>query len=136
MEVTIRQFMARDVNDIVKILKSNNQYEYPNTEGPEAMLRVAECDAALFLVAVINSTIVGCIKAIYDGSRATIHLLSVHPEYQSCGVGTHLVNNVMRILQDRGALTISATVTDSSRVFWEKLGFDKLPVYLMLRKIE
>ena len=135
MDVTIRQFIDRDADALVEILKRNNQYEYPNTEGPDAMRKVAECDAALFLIVVINSTVVGCIRAIYDGSRAMIHLLSVHPEFQNRGIGTNLVNSVVQVLNDRGALTISVTVTDSSRVFWDKLGFNKLPVYLMIRDI-
>ena len=134
MDMTIRQFIDKDVDALVEILEKNNQYEYPNIEGPDAMRRVAECDAAIFLVAVTDSTVIGCIRAVYDGSRAMIHLLSVHPEFQHRGVGTKLVNSVVQILHDRGTPTVSVTATDSSKGFWDQLGFNKLPVYLMLRE--
>jgi len=132
----IRPFRVTDEDNIVDILKRNGQYDYPSIEGPEAMERVAECDATVFLVAEISSTVVGCIRAMYDGSRAMIHLLSVLPEYQGLGIGTGLFESVVHILSARGASTISVTVTDSSEDFWSKLGFDKLPVFLMLRDIK
>jgi len=132
----IRPFRVTDEDNIVDILKRNGQYDYPSIEGPEAMERVAKCGAAVFLVAEISSTVVGCIRATYDGSRAMIHLLSVLPEYQGLGIGTGLFESVVHILSARGASTISVTVTDSSEDFWSKLGFDKLPVFLMLRDIK
>ena len=135
MSYTIRPFKFADAEQIVKILKQNGQYDYPNVEGPEAMARVAECDAAVFLVAVMNSRVIGCIRATYDGSRAMIHLLSIMPEYQTQKIGTALVESVIDILKNRGAPTVSVTVNDASAGFWEKLGFEKMPVYIMLRKI-
>ena len=136
MSFLIRPFRVTDEDNIVDILKRNGQYDYPSIEGPEAMERVAKCDVAVFLCAEISSTVVGCIRATYDGSRAMIHLLSVLPEYQGLGIGTGLFESVVHILSARGAPTISVTVTDSSEDFWSKLGFDKLPVFLMLRNIK
>ena len=133
MSFLIRPFKATDADNIVEILKRNGQYDHPSIEGPEAMARVAKCDAAVFLVAEINSTVAGCIRATYDGSRAMIHLLSVLPEYQNLKIGTTLVESVVHVLSTRGAPTTSVTVTDSSEGFWSKLGFEKLPVFLMLR---
>ncbi len=136
MSVLARPFRTSDADSIVEILKRNGQYYYPTIEGPEAMARVAECDAAVFLVAEVNSLVVGCIRATYDGSRAMIHLLSVIPEYQNRRIGTDLVGAITRELSSRGAPTISVTVTDASQGFWSKLGFTKLPVFLMLKEIE
>lgn len=133
MSIKIRRFIPYDIDDIVEILRVNRQYDYPNVEGPEAMMRIAECDAAIFLVAEIDSKTIGCIRATYDGSRAMIHLLSVHPEYQYRGIGTNLVESIIEILSDRGAPTVSVTVTSSSKGFWNKLGFTEIPVFLMLK---
>ena len=136
MSFLIRPFRVADEDSIVALLRRNGQYDYPDVEGPEAMDRVAECDAAVFLVAESSSAVVGCIRTAFDGSRAVIHLLSVLPEYQGRGMGTALVKSVMGTLSDRGAATISVTATDSSQGFWSKLGFDKLPVFLMLRDMK
>jgi N-acetylglutamate synthase-like GNAT family acetyltransferase len=131
--IEIRRFIPDDIDYIIDILKVNGQYDHPKVEGPEAMLRIAECDAAIFLVAERDSKIIGCIRATYDGSRAMIHLLSVHPEYQHRGVGTNLVESIIKILNDRGAPTVSVTATSSSKGFWNKLGFAEIPVFLMLK---
>lgn len=66
MPIEIRRFIPDDIDYIIDILKVNGQYDHPKVEGPEAMLRIAECDAAIFLVAERDSKIIGCIRATYD----------------------------------------------------------------------
>lgn len=133
MEVRIRKFNESDVEDVVEILILNDQYAFPAIEGPEAMRRVAGCEAAIFLVAETERPC-GVIKAVYDGSRALIHLLSVHPDYQGHGIGTALVDAVCTELSKRGAPSVSATVTEQSVGFWEKKGFKRTPAFLVLRE--
>ena len=133
MPIVIRRFELKDIDYLVEILKINNQYSYPKVDGPEAMLRVAACDAAVFLVAADGSRTIGCIRAVYDGARAMIHLLSVHPEYQHPGIGTKLVNSAIKTIKARGAPTVSVTVTDASQGYWSKLGFKQVPAFLMLK---
>ena len=132
MEFRIRVFTESDTQSLVEILKKNEQYYYPSIDGPDAMKRVATCNAAVFLVAEKEKPL-GFIRAVYDGSRALIHLLSVHPDYQYCGIGTALVDGVCEELSHRGAPTVSATVTEKSAGFWEKNGFKRTPAFLVLR---
>ena len=117
---------------LVEILKANYQYGYPEVEGVEAMQRVAACDAAIFIVAAVDARPCGFIKGIYDGSRAIIHLLSVHPAMQHSGIGTALVRAFRAECKARNAPTLSVTVTEQSAGFWEKQGFERLPVFVML----
>ena len=133
MSTKIRPFDPNDSGYLVEILKINKQYSYPNIDGPEAMLRVAQCGAAVFLTAADDKRAVGCIRATYDGARAMIHLLSVHPEYQNRGIGTKLVKAVITELKARGAPTVSVTVTDASKGYWDKQGFEQIPAFLMLK---
>jgi len=78
----IRDFEVTDIDEIVEILKLNGQYGSPVVDGPEAMKRVKACSAAVFLVCEIDLKVVGVVRGNYDGSRAIIHQLSVHPAYQ------------------------------------------------------
>ncbi len=133
MELQIREFTESDTEYLVEILRQNNQYAYPIIEGPKAMERVSACEAAVFLVAETEKPC-GFIRAVYDGSRALIHLLSVHPDYQRCGIGTALVTAVCEELSRRGAPTVSATVTEQSVGFWEKKGFKRMPIFLVLKE--
>ena len=98
----VRDYRHSDAEHLVEILKLNGQYEYPHVEGPDAMDRVAECGAAIALVAEDDSRVVGYIRAVYDGARALIHLLTVHPDMQRKGVGAALLAAVEDELRKRG----------------------------------
>ncbi|MDI6805986.1 MAG: GNAT family N-acetyltransferase [Candidatus Bathyarchaeia archaeon] len=127
----IRDFEIGDIDQIVEILRLNNQYDFPEVDGPEAMKRLKQCSAVVFLVCEIDNKVVGVVKGTYDGSRAMIHQLSVHPHYQRQGIGTALVKEIVKRFQRRGASTVSATVTEESLPFWQKAGFKKTKAFLV-----
>ena len=128
MDILIRNFEEKDAKALEVILKLNGQFDYPEIENRESMIRVANCEAAIFLVAELDKSLCGCLKAIYDGSRALIHLVSVHPDYQSKGIATKLVDTAINKLSDLGAPYVSVTVSDESQGYWKKFGFSALPV--------
>ena len=130
----IREFESSDAECLVEILRLNGQYSSAEVEGPAAMERFAQCDVALFLVAEEGGRPKGLLRAVYDGSRAMVHLLSVHPEYHRKGVGSDLLVAAQSELRRRGAPSLSVTVTEESAGFWEKHGFSRLPVFLMLKE--
>lgn len=127
----VRDFDVDDIAPIVEILELNGQYAHPDVDGPEAMRRVKECEAVVFLVCKLASKTVGLVRGVYDGSRAMIHLLSVHPEHQGQGIGTALVEQIVRRFEERGAPSVSATITHDNLGFWEKVGFDRSEVFLV-----
>jgi N-acetylglutamate synthase-like GNAT family acetyltransferase len=129
--VLIRDFQLTDRDEIVEILKLNNQYGFPEVDGPEAMKRVKACSAAVFLVCEIDGRVVGVVRGNYDGSRAIIHQLSVHPAYQRQDIGTALVKEIVKRFRQMGAPTVSATVTEESLPFWQKVGFRKTKAFLV-----
>jgi N-acetylglutamate synthase-like GNAT family acetyltransferase len=115
----------------MKILRLNNQYGFPEVDGPEAMKRVKSCSAAVFLVCEIDGKVIGVVRGNYDGSRAIIHQLSVHPEYQRRGIGATLVKEIVKRFQKMGAPTVSAMIAEKSLPFWQKVGFKKTNVFLV-----
>jgi N-acetylglutamate synthase-like GNAT family acetyltransferase len=131
IEVLIRDFQLGDMNEIVEILKLNNQYSFPEVDGPKAMKRVKACSAAVFLVCEIDGKVAGIVRGNYDGSRAIIHQLSVHPAYQKQGIGTALVKEIVKRFQRMEAPTVSATITEESLSFWHKAGFRKTKAFLV-----
>ena len=118
----IRDFQPQDVDALVNILKANQQYGHPETDGPEAMLRVHECTAAEFLVALEEDVAVGMVRGAYDGSRAVIYLASVHPDFQRRGIGRALVLEIADRFKRRGASSISVIVPGDV-AFWKKMNF-------------
>lgn len=127
----IRDFQLADTDEIVEILQLNSQYGHPEVDGPEAMKRVAACEAAVFLVCEMEGEAVGFARGNYDGSRAMIHQLSVHPKYQRKGIGTALVKAIVERLRQMGAPTVSATVIEESLPFWQKVGFRKTRAFIV-----
>ena len=127
----IRDFQLTDGDEIVEILKLNNQYGFPEVDGPEAMKRVKACSVAVFLVCEIDGRVVGVVRGNYDGSRAIVHQLSVHPAYQRQDIGTALVKEIVKRFRQMGAPTVSATVTEESLPFWQKVGFRKTKAFLV-----
>jgi N-acetylglutamate synthase-like GNAT family acetyltransferase len=119
----IRKFRVEDIPQLVEILKLNDQYKNPSIEGPEAMKRVSKCKAAVYLVAEEGGKVVGLVRGIYDGSRALIHQISVHPSYQKRGIGSALVREIAREFKRRGAPTLAVTASERSEKFFKKLGF-------------
>jgi len=119
----IRDFKPTDCDALVDILKANLQYSDPAAEGPEAMLRVHRCRAAIFIVAEQDGVPVGMSRGVYDGSKALIHIVSVHPRYQRQGIGTALVRETARRFKEMGATSVSVTVPGDDLEFWKHLSF-------------
>jgi ribosomal protein S18 acetylase RimI-like enzyme len=129
--LSIRGFEVSDADAVVEILRLNGQFGFPEVDGPEAMKRVKSCPAAVFLVYESGGKVVGVVRGTYDGSRAMIHLLSVRPKQQRMGIGTALVKEITRRFQEMGAPTVSATVTEQSLPFWQRVGFKKTKAFLV-----
>ncbi|HNT05047.1 MAG TPA: GNAT family N-acetyltransferase [Anaerolineae bacterium] len=121
--MSIRDFRASDCEALVEILKMNLQYGDPASEGPEAMMRVHQCQAAVFLVAEDGRQVVGMSRGVYDGSKALIHIVSVHPDHQRRGIGTALVRESARRFKEKGATSLCVTVPGDDLQFWKKLSF-------------
>ncbi len=119
----IREFRETDCDALVAILRANLQYADPESDGPEAMRRVQACPAALFLVAEEDDVPVGLVRGVYDGSRALMYLVSVHPKCQRRGIGTALVRAAAEHLRRRGATSLVATVPGDNLAFWKGLSF-------------
>ena len=64
----IRDFVPSDAPSLVEILKANQQYGHPELDGPEAMIRVHQCEAAEFLVAEEDYRIQPT-TAVYSGGE-------------------------------------------------------------------
>jgi ribosomal protein S18 acetylase RimI-like enzyme len=119
----IRDFQLTDSDALVEILKMNLQYGDPDSEGPEAMSRVHRCNAAVFLVAEEDGKPVGLSRGVYDGSKALIHIVSVHPAHQHRGIGTALVRETARQFMQRGATSVAVTVPGDDLQFWKRMSF-------------
>jgi len=133
--VIVRPFQPSDRKQLEQILILNDQLSHPLVDGPDAMLRVSGCAASFFHVAERDGEPIGLIRGNYDGSRAIINELSVHPDQQALGAATLLVEAAHDSLAQRGAPTTAVTVSDQSSTFWARFGFDMMPTKMMLKTL-
>lgn len=80
----------------------------------------------LFLVATVDSTIVGTAMAGYDGHRGWVYYVAVSPKYRRQGIGEALMKRVEQDLIEIGCPKINLQVRAHNAgavAFYEKLGY-------------
>ena len=80
----------------------------------------------LFLVGVLDGSIIASVMAGYDGHRGWLNYLSVSPERRRNGFGGQMVLEAMRRLRALGCPKINIQVRTSNKeavTFYQKLGF-------------
>jgi ribosomal protein S18 acetylase RimI-like enzyme len=92
-----------------------------------ADLRLTIADSpAWVLVAESGGGLVGSVIGSFDGWRANLYRLAVHPEYRRRGLARALVMEVTRRLADEGARRVSALVEKDHPLamnFWRGIGY-------------
>ena len=77
-------------------------------------------------VAIEDDIVVGAVIAGNDGRRGYIYHLAVNSKYRKKGIGSALVNTVMKALEDLGISKVALLTFKRNEVanaFWEKQGF-------------
>ncbi len=77
-------------------------------------------------VAEEEGRVVGAVLSGHDGRRALIYHLAVQEDFQRCGIGEKLLDEVLRALRDEGIQKVALVVLGNNvkgNAFWEKNGF-------------
>lgn len=134
----IRPATEEDINAVIRITKANGHFWTPEVDGTEALTRILEWDNNLFLV-YDDAGVQGFVLGTWDGARAYIHKISVHPDVKGKGIGTLLVTHAIEFFGNLGAPTVAVAAADGTRDeeenstgFWEKVGFEPIPARLMI----
>jgi ribosomal protein S18 acetylase RimI-like enzyme len=81
---------------------------------------------ATVLVAEADGKLVGSVFGVFDGWRANIYRLAVHPSYRRRGIARALVSEVQKQLIRQGAKRFAAIVEVDhpwAVGFWEAVGY-------------
>ena len=129
----IRPAQSTDTPTIVTILQANQQYEFPEVDGPATIEKAARHEAHLLLVAEVDGNVVGLIRGCNIHYRPLINQLSVLPAMQGKGIGAALVNAFVERVKASGEPSIGVTVLEQSKGFWAGMGFHSTGVELLVR---
>lgn len=134
---TLRPFILADIEPVIELWRQcelirpwNNPYldiQRKLTTQPE-----------LFLVACLDGQIVGSAMIGYEGHRAWVYYLAVHPSYQKQGIGLALMQKAEQLLIDRDCPKIQLMVRKSNREaisFYEAQGYEVSDVLVLGKRL-
>lgn len=83
------------------------------------------------IVAVENNQLVGMGRLIGDGMYFLIVDVVVHPVFQKCGIGTNIMNMLLKYVEKKtptgGRSSVQLVAEKGKEPFYEKLGFKTIP---------
>ncbi|MBI3522708.1 MAG: GNAT family N-acetyltransferase [Chloroflexi bacterium] len=93
-----------------------------------SLLRFARHNPGLFLLAEEDAHLVASALAGWDGRRAWLYHVAVHPDERRRGVGARLVRELEGRLRAMGCPKINLIVVEGNTWgmrFWESLGYER-----------
>ena len=124
----IREFnWPDDYDPVVEMWKAVEMYR-PSVDGLDHLQEVSRRNPGLFLLAVAeDGRVVGSVIGTYDGRRAYIYHVAVHPDYRRKGYATALIEEVEKRIWALGAQKLRFMVGKenvSAQEFYTSVGFD------------
>ncbi len=124
----IREFIWPDsYRAVVEMWKTVDMFR-PSVDGLDHLGEVCRRNPGLFLLAVEpNGTVSGSVIGAYDGRRAYIYHVAVHPDHRRKGYATALVKEVERRIWALGAQKLRFMVgkeNTSAQEFYKTVGFE------------
>jgi ribosomal protein S18 acetylase RimI-like enzyme len=96
------------------------------SDTPEALSLLLASAPDSLLLAESQGGVVGALIAAWDGWRGSFYRLAVDPGSRRLGIATALLREGERYLRERGAVRLTAIVSDEDPAalgFWEAAGY-------------
>lgn len=121
----IRPFLEADTSAVIA-LWHDCSLTRPWNDPLKDIQRKLAVQRELFLVGEIDGRVMASAMAGYDGHRGSLYYFAVAPEYQGKGHGRRLMEEVERLLVERGCLKLNFPVrTGNAAVgeFYRSVGY-------------
>lgn len=122
----IRSYQDCDELDVVNLWRNVFAYTEPRNDPARALRQKLSHDRDLLLVAVEDGHVIGTAMGGYDGHRGWLYSVAVHAAHRRHGVATALVQQLERLLAERGCPKINLQVFPSNAqaaAFYRTLGY-------------
>lgn len=107
---TLRSAIDADVDAVLAFWLEAGENDARPTDRPDAVRRQLARDPDALLVAELDGRIVGTVIAGWDGWRAHLYRLAVHPSYRRRGIATLILAHAEGRLRTLGATRFDAMV--------------------------
>jgi len=134
----IRPFQTED-EDALVALWNMCELTVPWNNPHKDIARKLQVQPELFLVGILDSSLIATVMGGYEGHRGWINYLAVHPDFQEKGYGQEIMNSVETGLREMGCPKINLQIrtgNDKIASFYQKLGFTKDHVVSMGKRLE
>lgn len=119
--IVLRPARSADVENLLGFWQIAAEDADRPADSPEAVERLIARDPDALLLAVHGTETVGCVIAGWDGWRAHLYRLAVHPDYRRQGLARRLLGAAEDRLGCHGAIRFDAMVldgNDSAHTMW------------------
>ncbi|MBI2168877.1 MAG: GNAT family N-acetyltransferase [Actinobacteria bacterium] len=126
MDFTLRAATDADIDEVLRLWEVAAAEPSVTDDGDGVAALLARDPQALLLAVDSEGRIVGTLIAGWDGWRAGLYRLAVHPECRRRGVATELLAEGERRLRALGARKIQGIVLAENSVgreFWQSAGY-------------
>ncbi|MCX8023606.1 MAG: GNAT family N-acetyltransferase [Thermanaerothrix sp.] len=124
--ISIVPFETEDYEEATALWKNSPGVGLSQADSPQALAHFLERNPGLNWVAKDEGKVVGTLLCGYDGRRAYLYHVAVHPEYRRQGIGRALVNHCLETLKNLGvekAHLFVYTNNADAIAFWKSLGW-------------
>jgi ribosomal protein S18 acetylase RimI-like enzyme len=124
---TIRNALEEDLQNVLRLWAGAGGTPSVS-DTPEALTLLLASDPRSLLLAESQGGLVGTLIAAWDGWRGSFYRLAVDPGSRRLGIATALVREGERRLRARGAVRLTAIVSDEDPAalgFWEAAGYTR-----------
>jgi ribosomal protein S18 acetylase RimI-like enzyme len=134
----IREFQPSDEAFVIALWETcglTRPWNDPRRDIQRKLSRQPE----LFLVGLLDGSIVASVMAGYDGHRGWIYYLAVSPAHQNRGLGRQIVAHAERLLAEAGCPKINLLVRSSNAPvieFYRGLGYSQDDVVTLGKRLE
>ncbi|WP_395638201.1 GNAT family N-acetyltransferase [Pseudolysinimonas sp.] len=130
MDVVFRSAVETDIAEVLDLWDVAAENDSRPADDAAKLAAVIARDPEALELAVVDGRVVGSLISGWDGWRAHLYRLAVHPSVRRQGIGRELLTRAERRLVALGASRIDAMVLDNNELgqsLWIAEGFAKQP---------
>ena len=134
----IREYIETDEQQVVDLWMKCHLVVSTNNPHRDIQ-RKLKVDRDLFLVGVLDNTIIATVMGGYEGHRGWINYLAVDPAYQRNGYGRLIMQAVEQRIRSKGCPKINLQVRASNKAviqFYRSLGYTEDHVVGLGKRLE
>ncbi len=134
----IRPFQTEDEDALVALWKMC-ELTVPWNNPHKDIARKLQVQPELFLVGILDNSLIATVMGGYEGHRGWINYLAVHQDFQGKGYGQEIMNSLETGLREMGCPKINLQIrrgNDKVASFYQKLGFTNDHVVSMGKRLE